>query len=115
MFAIHPPSPSVWQGARRVVTAVQASPSPPSLRSAGPTKIRARRIVDSFHERNHEFAHVPAFVEAALRALDCMGAHDMYDREALLRCLPAHGYGLAARWLEEHRHLYFVALNQARG
>jgi hypothetical protein len=92
-----------------VVTAAPANPAVELPR----TTIRRARIVDSFRELCQERAHIPPLVVDALRAIEALDGHDMYDREAVLRCAPCHGYEAAGSWLASHRHLYFAALRMA--
>lgn len=93
-----------------------AAPPPPARIAAEDRRphVRRPRIIDSFDELCHESTTVPPEVAAALRAIEAIGGHDMYDREAVLRCAPCHGYAAAAAWLARNRHLYFVAIWRAR-
>lgn len=75
--------------------------------------IRQPRIVDSFHESNHERTEIPPFVVEAVAQVRASGWKDMWNREAVLMLAASGGDQDAAEWLAMRRHLYFVALRRA--
>jgi hypothetical protein len=68
-------------------------------------------VVDSCHE----LYRIPAQAIEALSAVEMCGWDDMCDRRRVLALARVLGRTAGADWLEANRHLYFVALRQARG
>lgn len=65
-------------------------------------------VIDSLHE----IREVPEFVLSAIARVAASGWRDMYDRETVMMLAATFGYGDAAEWLVDHRHLYFIALRR---
>jgi hypothetical protein len=55
---------------------------------------------------------IPGPVINAVRSVKERGWSDMYDRETVMMLAAALGHSEAAEWLVEHRHLYFLALDE---
>jgi len=77
-----------------------------------PAAITAHRPV-KIVDRTHEPADVPPRVIDAVGFVRRLGWPDMYDRETVMVLAASFGFGEAAEWLVEHRHLYFEALRRA--
>lgn len=75
---------------------------------------RRPKIVDSFDESKHVTYEIPPTVAEGIRYVERSGWEDMYDRETVMVLAAASGYEEAAEWLVMNRHLYFIALDQAR-
>jgi hypothetical protein len=60
----------------------------------------------------HEPRDIAAEALQGLTVVKRFGLADAYDRERVIELVAALGLAEGARWLREHRHLYFIALRQ---